>query len=272
MKYLALLLLLPSSIFGLEINGVTTQNLDESRVTLQGNSFNGASQLLQTGSDGFIEDADIDNSTATKLGTSLRWGASNEEIIVSTGISVSGNLTSSGNVILGNAASDLLTVAPSSITLLNQTTIWANVDGSVFRYSESSSCGKSTIWDSTAYVQYVDSTPTIASPGFVSVTASNLPSNARMAYLKAVCYNTQDGSAQVSEVLLCVKATGNAVTTCTTLVSRCLGRADLASQVSADTAFFWQPLNGSQSFDFTCRTAGTLNTPNCIIAGAGYCQ
>lgn len=45
--------------------------LNSSSVTLQGNTFNGVSQLLQTGSDGFIEDADVDGSSITKVGPTI---------------------------------------------------------------------------------------------------------------------------------------------------------------------------------------------------------
>ena len=59
----------------LTLGTIPNARQNSSSVTLQANAFNGASQLLQTGSDGFIEDADVDPSSVTKQGNAFN-GAS----------------------------------------------------------------------------------------------------------------------------------------------------------------------------------------------------
>ena len=139
-------------------------------------------------------------------------------------------------------------------------------------FSESSACAKATVFDSQAYILYVDSVPTIVSPGFVTITPTNVPNNAKMIYFKTIAISTQNASGELSEVNLCLRATGNASSTCNTLTGVNFARSDLADEVSVVINYLWHPVNSSQQFDFSCRTSGTLNKSECLLIGAGYCQ
>lgn len=97
-------------------------SLKSSTVTLQGNAFNGANQLLQLNSSALVPNALIDGSSVTKLGASIALGTETTGIYVAS-ITTTAPLTGGSQ---SAGASIVLDIDRSSVTLQSNTFNAAN--------------------------------------------------------------------------------------------------------------------------------------------------
>lgn len=182
-----------------------------------------------------------------------------------------GVLQSTGNTTIGDAAADLLTINPSSVTLPGATTIYVNTDLTIL-YSSPTVCstfymepGQGKLVRSSAPAQAGNVTPNFEVVNVVpgSVTVHGV-------FLRSRCYLDQDTGADASNVAIYLRQTGTTGAVGTIETQVCAVEAPAANQLERDISFGFYPSTGP--IDFSCESGGVTSARRCHLFFMGACR
>lgn len=216
--------------------GTANITLSGSSVTLQGNSFNGANQILKLNGSGLVPNSAIDTSSVTKLGQTITLGVNTSGIYVAS-VTASAPLTGSAQ---GAAQPIVLGVDGSSVTLRGNTFNTAS---------------KLVALDSSAKLPAVDGSQLLNLPSSVSPGAT---------------FYIQNGLSPQPNSGLNVSTGNIAALTVNTLVAT---TSVLSPEVNVETtngslnSHYLMANSGTGYELFFLRSSGTIASPLPVVAG-----